>query len=131
MESRSLACVIAATIIGTGLTTAATQSSAKNGPKPVVVEGNRVDPSLQRRVSYADLDLAIRPNQRILRSRIYRTANDLCYDLSGYDFQRACSGKAVHSTDDQVASAIERAQRKMAGLPVGPAVAISILIGAN
>lgn len=42
-----------------------------------------------------------------------------------------CNSEAVHSTDDQVASAIARAKDKMAGRAVGPAFAISIHVGAR
>jgi UrcA family protein len=129
MDSRKLACMMAAGFVGVGLISAASSSSAK--PREVVVEGQRIDPALQRRVSYADLNLATRPDQRTLDRRIYRTADDLCFDLNGTYATRQCTSDAVHSTDDQVAAAIDRAKRQMAGLPVGPAVAISIVIGAR
>jgi UrcA family protein len=129
MDSRKLACFFAAGFIGVGLVSAATSASAK--PREVVVVGKRVDPELQRRVSYADLNLALRPDQKVLNGRIFTTAGQLCWDVNGFDADQDCTYNAVRSTDDQVAAAIDRAQQKMAGLPVGPAVAISMAIGAR
>jgi UrcA family protein len=80
-------------------------------------------------VSYADLNLAFRSGQRVLASRIYRTASSLCWDLNGPYSGESCAYDAVRSTDKQVAQAIERAKRQMAGLPVGPAIAISMVVG--
>jgi UrcA family protein len=130
MDSRKLACLLAAGFIGAGLTAAATAQPPKGD---VVVKGQRIDPQTQRVVSYADLNLAVRHDQRVLGGRIFRTAGSLCNDL-GYvwtDAHSACTSDAVHSTDDQVAEAIDRAKLKMAGKQVGPAVAISMVIGAQ
>jgi hypothetical protein len=65
----------------------------------------------------------------VLDRRISTTAENLCIDLNGEDEVWPCTRDAINSTDDQVTAAIDRAQRKMAGLPVGPALAISIVIG--
>jgi len=126
MDNRKLACMCAACFLGVTLTAGATNSFA--GPRDVVVEGTRIDPELQRTVSYRDLNLAERPGQKILKGRIFRTAGDLCFDLNG-SFAGDCTQDAVHSTDDQVAQAIDRAKRQMAGLAVGPPIAISMVIG--
>lgn len=132
MESRKVACLTAAVAMGLSLVGIAGAAAASAEPLPnVVVRGERIDPELQRRVSYADLNLAIRPGQKILASRIRNTANGLCWDLNGpYNTDR-CTIDAVNSTREQVAAAIDRAKRQMAGLPVGPAVAISMVIGAR
>jgi UrcA family protein len=129
MDSRKIVCITAAGFVGLGLVSAATSAAAK--PRDVVVTGKRIDPELQRRVSYADLNLALRPDQRVLNGRIFTTAHQLCWDVNGFDADQDCTYDAVDSTDDQVAAAIDRAQRKMAGLPVGPAVAISMVVGAR
>jgi len=122
-----LACLFAAGFIGAGLASSATSLSAQP-PGNVVVEGKRiVDPSLQRRVSYADLNLAYPASQNVLRGRISRTADSICWDNNSGDLTE-CIDHAVRSTDDQFAAAVDRAQRQMAGLPVGPAVAISMVI---
>ena len=128
MDSRKIACVLAAGFISVTLVGAATSSSAK--PRDVVVTGQKVDPELQRKVSYADLNLALRPAQKVLNRRISRTAWELCYDINSSN-EPTCTSGAIRSTDDQVAAAIDRAQRRMAGLPVGPAVAISMVISAR
>lgn len=127
MDNRKLACMVAAGFLGVTLTAGATH--ALGAPRDVVVQGTRIDPELQRTVSYRDLNLAERPGQKTLRHRIYRTASGLCFDLNGTLFEGACTSDAVHSTDGQVALAIDRAKRQMAGLPVGPEIAISIVVG--
>lgn len=130
MESRKFACLTAA--IAFGLSLVGIAGAAAAGPvRDVVVKGERIDPDLQRRVSYADLNLAFRPGQKILASRIRSTANGLCWDLNGPFNTDRCTIDAIDSTKLQVAAAVERAKRQMAGLPVGPAVAISMVIGAR
>jgi UrcA family protein len=129
MNSRKLACLVAAGFLGAGLVSAATQSHA--APRPdATIEGKSIDPALQRTVSYKDLNLAFQPDQRRLDRRIWRTASTLCVEINGF-FDNGCTTYAVHSTDDQVAAAIQRAKLRMAGLPAGPAVAISMVIGAQ
>ena len=132
MEVRKLACIAAAGFIGTMVVTAATSSSAyakSNSNKPVVVTGERIDPSLQRRVSYRDLNLVIPAAQKELRKRISYTANDLCSDLNNeFDATRTCYSFAVKGTRPQVEAAIERAQLRMAGRSVGPDLAITMVI---
>jgi hypothetical protein len=78
MDSRKLACIIAAGFVGVGLVSAATTATAK--PRDVVVVGQRIDPELQRRVSYSDLNLALRPDLRVLGRWVSKTASDLCSD---------------------------------------------------
>ena len=126
MDNRKLACMVAAGFLGVTLTAGATNAFA--GPRDVVVQGTRIDPELQRTVSYRDLNLAERFGQKTLKGRIYRTASSLCFDLNGPNAGN-CTRDAVHSTDDQVAQAIDRAKRQMAGLSVGPPIAISMVIG--
>jgi UrcA family protein len=129
MNNRSIACLIAASFVGVGLVGAATQAGA--APTDVVVKGKSIDPETQRSVYYGDLNLAVRPDQRTLNRRIWGTASSLCFDLNGVDAIGVCTRDAVHSADDQVAAAIDRARLRMAGKPVGPAIAISIVIGAR
>ena len=131
MDSRKTACLFAAICIGAGVTAAA--ADAKPARSDVTVEAPRFDPETQRVVSYADLNLALRPDQKVLGGRISRTAGSLCKDL-GYSAMRnlwSCRSDAIHSTDDQVAAAITRAKLKMAGKSVGPAVAISMVVVAR
>lgn len=126
MDNRKFACMAAAAFLGITLTAGATNAFA--GPRDVVVEGKRIDPELQRTVSYRDLNLAERPGQKTLKGRIHRTASSLCFDLNG-PFAGDCAWNAVRSTDDQVAQAIDRAKRQVAGLSVGPPIAIAMVIG--
>lgn len=130
METQKIACLSAALAMGLSLVGIATVSAAAP-PADVVIEGARIDPELQRVVSYRDLNLAYRPGQKILLARIGRTANSLCWELNGPGDVDECTSFAKRSTDDQVAAAIDRAKRQMAGLPVGPAVAITMVIGAR
>lgn len=118
------ALTITASVLGLTASPAIGQSNV-----PVVVQGQRIDPELQRVVSYRDLNLAFRDGQKTLTHRIVRMARSLCWDLNGDNKLASCTTGAVHSTDDQVAAAIDRAERKMAGLPVGPAIAISMVVG--
>jgi UrcA family protein len=132
MESRKFACLTAAIAMGLSLVGIAGAAAAVRPlQEVVVVKGERIDPELQRRVSYADLNLAFRPGQKILASRIRSTANGLCWDLNGPFMSDRCRIDAIASTKGQVAAAVTRAKRQMAGLPVGPAVAISMVIGAR
>ena len=126
MDNRKLACMAAAGLLGVVLTAGATNAIA--GPRDVVVEGKRIDPDLQRKVFYHDLNLAERLGQKTLKGRIHRTASILCFDLNE-QYSMDCTRGAVRSTDDQVAQAIDRAQRQMAGLSVGPPIAIAMVIG--
>ena len=128
MDNRKIACGVAAVFLGVALAASSTNAFAK---APIVVVAPRADSELQRTVSYADLNLAARPDQRVLSRRIQTTADNLCFDLNGNNQLSECIRYAVHSTDDQVAAAIDRAERQMAGLPVGPAIAISMVIGAQ
>lgn len=124
MGNSKLACLIAAGLVGVGVSAVATGAEAS--PRDVTVTAT--DPTLQRRVSYADLNLAMKPDQRVLRHRISYTANDLCFAINEYD-DRSCRNFAIDSTRDQVKRAIARAEQKMAGIAVGPPIAISMVIG--
>ncbi len=132
MDVRILACVAAAGFITAVMVSAATSLPAYAKPipnSPVVVTGERIDPSLQREVSYRDLNLVLPAAQMILRGRISRTAASLCLDINdGYDPGNECRNFAVRGTKPQVAAAIERAKLRMAGRAVGPDIAISMAI---
>jgi UrcA family protein len=121
--------MLAAGFVSVTLVGAATSAAAK--PRDVVIVGEKTDPELQRRVSYADLNLALKQARKVLAHRIWATGRDLCFDLNGYEGFDSCTTGAIRSTDHQVAAAIKRAERKMAGLPVGPAVAISMTVSAQ
>jgi UrcA family protein len=124
----------AAGFLGTLLVTAATQpafSKPRNGD--VVVTGTRFDPVTMRRVSYEDLNLTLRGDQKQLRGRIHYAADDVCGPALGYevrdDSQERCVERAERGTYFQVYKAIKRAKLQLAGHAVGPAIAISITAG--
>jgi UrcA family protein len=126
MNTQKFACLCAAGFFGLGITLAATGVNAK--PRSGDVTVTATDPALQRRVSYADLNLAMRPDQKVLRRRISYTAGDLCLEINGWD-DGSCRSFAISSTREQVTRAIARAEQKMAGVAVGPPIAISMVIG--
>jgi UrcA family protein len=128
MDTRKMACVCAASFLGLGITVAGTGVHAK--PRSGDVTVTATDPTLQRRVSYADLNLAVKPDQRVLRRRISYTASNLCLDINGWD-DGSCRSFAIDSTRDQVKLAIARAEQQMAGRAVGPPIAISMVILTN
>ena len=130
MNSRNIACMAGALFIGACLTISATGALARS-PGAVVVNAKRIDPALQRTVSYADLNLAQKPDRGALKRRIFQTAGVLCLDLNPVRDPSECVIDALYSTDAQVAAAIDRAERMAAGIPVGPAVAISMVITAR
>jgi UrcA family protein len=129
MDSRKIACLLAAGFVGVALTAATASAQPVN--RDVVIKGKPLDLETQRLVKYTDLNLAFRPDQKILLRRISATAYRLCVDLGHTQLTEnlACRSGAVDSTDDQVAAAISRAKDKLAGKSVGPAVAISMVIG--
>ena len=125
MQKQKVACMTAAGFLGILLVTA-TATPAFSQSR-VVVEAPRVDPALQRKVFYHDLNLAQSRDQRLLRNRIYQTAQSLCFDINLVR-EDTCPSNAVRSTSGQVKAAIERAELRMAGKPAGPDVAITMAI---
>lgn len=130
MDARKIACITAASFIGTMMISAVTSPvNAQNPNRELVVTGERIDPNLQRRVSYRDLNLVFPLAQKTLKSRISRTASGLCYEINdGQDDFGACRSFAVRGTRPQVDAAIERAHLRMAGKAVGPDLAITMVI---
>lgn len=126
MYNRKIACILAAGFLGLGITAAATGAHAR--PRSGDVTVTATDPALQRRVSYADLNLAMKSGQRVLHHRIAYTASDLCLQINGWD-DGTCRSFAIDSTRGQVARAIDRAEQQMAGYAVGPPIAIAMVIG--
>ncbi len=125
IHKRKLVCMTAAGFLGILLTTATV--SPAFGQSRVVIEAPRIDPTLQRRVYYGDLNLATSRHQRVLKNRIFVTAKKLCFDVNLVK-EESCPTNAVRSTTGQVAAAIERAELRMAGQRAGPDVAITMAI---
>ena len=126
MQKQKVACMTAAGFLGILLVTA-TATPAFSQSRGVVVEAPRVDPALQRKVPYHDLNLAQSRDQKLLRNRIYQTAQSLCFDINLVR-EETCPSSAVRSTSGQVKAAIQRAELRMAGKPAGPDVAITMAI---
>lgn len=125
IHKQKVVCMTAAGFLGILLTTAAV--SPAFGQSRVVIEAPRIDPTLQRRVYYGDLNLATSRHQRVLKNRIFVTAKELCFDVNLVK-EETCPTNAVRSTTGQVAAAIERAELRMAGRRAGPDVAITMAI---
>lgn len=132
MDKRKLSCVAAAGFIGIMLVAATTSTPVFAGQRDVVVTAERIDPALQRRVAYRDLNLAFPAAQKTLKGRISRTASSLCFEINdGNDEFGECKSYAIRGTRPQVAAAIERAKMRMAGKEVAPDIAISMVIMAH
>jgi UrcA family protein len=126
MDVRKIACWGAAGFIGVLLVTATASAyeGPRNAPQDLVVQGHRLQPN-ERAVSYADLNLAYRPQQRVLHGRIVRAADQICWALnSSLGSVDECSRDAVDNTRPQVNAAIQRAKLRMAGMPIPPDVAV-------
>ena len=109
---------------------AATQPAEARQHREVVVTA--ADPTLVRRVSYADLNLRVRPDQRQLRLRVDAAANDICNSVNDTpDSQRGCFDFATMGARPQIRRAIERAELIAEGKPVGPPIAIALTIIAD
>jgi UrcA family protein len=73
--------------------------------------------SVQYRVSYADLELSIPSNAKVLKTRVRDAARDACADLSKLDAisvsgSNECSAKAEERAMPQVLSAIAAAESR-------------------
>ena len=135
MDARNLACIAAAGFIGIMVVSVATSSPAYSQPnddREMVVRGERIDPALQRLVSYRDLNLVFPAAQKTLTGRISRTASSLCSEINdGQEDYGTCTNFAVRGTKPQVAAAIERAKLRMAGKAVAPDLAIAMVIAGH
>ena len=132
MESGKFAEIAAVSLASLMAVSAATSSAAHVKPdqfSPVVVTGARIDPALQRQISYVDLNLNLPAAQKLLRWRISRTAANLCFEINNdFDPDSECRKFAIRGTRPQVTAAIERAKLRIAGKAVGPDLAISMAI---
>jgi UrcA family protein len=97
------------------VTVTATRPSAKTvgqSPRGASIE----EVTLQRYVSYADLDLGTRRGARMLEARVKDTARASCKELELRDpitapDAKQCLGRAVESAMIQVRAAVAAAQR--------------------
>lgn len=105
--------------------------------KPVVVLAEPQENMRTERVSYADLDLAQRADQRTLNYRVANAVKRVCLfedsraglQLGGY---YSCANGALEGAEPQIAQAIDRAEQiAMTGQSSIAAAAITINIPAS
>jgi UrcA family protein len=90
---------------------------------------------LEERVSYADLNLAVAPGQRVLQQRVRKAAHTVCQphqlgDLFGFDY-RHCRNQALEKVKPQMDLAFRRAMEiATRGSSSIPPVAIAVVAGA-
>ena len=99
MDTRKSLSMVAAVIVGAGLVGAAAAEASPR--KHVIVKATRLDPNLQRTVSYRDLNLASLPDQKVLRGRIRHTAGNLCRGLDREPSERTSPHRRSMRTDIQ------------------------------
>ena len=105
--------------------------------RPVVVYAEPQQGVRTERVTYADLDLAARRDQRRLRQRVAGAVQRVCLfehgrsGLQDSGYYR-CSGQAWEGADPQIALAVTRAQEiALNGHSDIPATAIAIRVAAR
>lgn len=130
MNIRKVACAAAAGFITVMAFGAATQPAHARSHREVVVTA--ADPALVRRVSYSDLNLRMRPDQRQLDHRVDAAADDICTSVNEtWNSQHDCFNFATQGAKPQIRRAIERAELIAEGKPGGSPVVISLSIIGN
>lgn len=130
MDIRKAACTVAAGFLAVMVVGAAIQPADARRHRDLVVTAN--DPALVRRVSYVDLNLRMRPDQRQLYHRVDAAADEICTSVNfTRDAQTDCFSFATLEARPQIRRAIERAELIAEGRPVGPPIAISLTIIGN
>lgn len=127
MEILRAASTAAAGFISVMVVGVATHPADAKTHRDVVVTA--VDPVLVRRVTYGDLNLRMRPDQRQLSRRVYEAADDICNSVNKKkENQLECFAFAMQGARPQVRRAIKRAELIAEGKPVGPPLVISLSI---
>jgi UrcA family protein len=82
------------------------------------IPGRIVRVELRGEVSYADLDLSIDSNAKLLKERVQEAARMVCSDLDRmyhrYESAKDCASRAEHDAMPQVEAIIAAAQQKRA-----------------
>ncbi|MFL6733339.1 MAG: UrcA family protein [Sphingomicrobium sp.] len=134
MDARKTACLAASACVGILLVSvAAGPALGVPTSSPEIVVKPSADYA-RKWVSYSDLSLVNRADQRTLRTRISAAADEVCGPALGYsrfhdEPQQYCVFDAVDAARPQLAKAIERAKLQATGIAVGPPVAITIIAG--
>jgi UrcA family protein len=111
--AKALSFCAAIVVTAAGGSVVASPASAR--PQRVVVTAPAE--SVNRHISYADLNLASSEGERALFHRVEAGVNDLCFDGSGgndgsfvyKDYMMRCSGAAWDQARPQMALAVQRA----------------------
>lgn len=85
--------------------------------RPIVVTGPSTE-TITRDVSYRDLNLASRADQRRFTLRVAETVNEVCDSLSPngrVHIQTVCRAEAWRSVRPQIAQVVRRARTQLAG----------------
>jgi len=127
MNGRNVACIAAATFIGSVLVIGV--ASPALGQRPVVVEGRAIDPENQRVVRFGDLNLAQPMGQKSLLRRVGLAVDSLCDTRHIYGAAKTidytCSKEAWNSANPQITSAFDRA-RSGSSLALSAAMVVSV-----
>jgi UrcA family protein len=119
----------AALIAATAIATTATPVHARPLKNVTVVA--RPGDYVLRRVSYADLNLAARPDVRILNHRVDYAVNDVCTEVmaNSYSFtMQECSNDSWGRARPQIDRAVRRA-REIAATGSSTIAAVAITVG--
>jgi UrcA family protein len=127
--AKALAMCGAALIAATAIATTATPVHARPLKNVTVVA--RSGDYLVRHVSYADLNLASRPDVQILIHRVDYAVNDVCTEVmseSSQSTMQACSDDSWRRARPQINLAVRRA-REIAATGSSTIAAVAITIG--
>lgn len=127
--AKALAMCGAALIAATAIATTATPVHARPLNNVTVVA--RPGDYALRRVSYADLNLASRPDVRVLNHRVDYAVNDVCTEVTAQTYQftmQECANDSWNRARPQINLAVRRA-REIAATGSSTIAAVGITVG--
>lgn len=128
--AKALAMCGATLIAAAAIATTATPVHART-QRPVTVVASPSE-YLTRRVSYADLDLAAKPDLRVLHQRVGYAVNDVCNEVMGEPStqftMQECTKDSWSRAQPQIYRAVQRA-RQIAATGTSSIAAAAIIIG--
>lgn len=127
--AKALAMCGAALIAATAIATTATPVHARPLKNVTVVA--RSGDYVVRHVSYADLNLASRPDVKILTRRVDYAVNDVCTEVAMQSYQftmQECAGDSWNRARPQIDRAVLRA-RQIAATGSSTIAAVAITVG--
>jgi UrcA family protein len=110
-------------LLGFALVTCASPLVAQGPDDETVVNAKRY----QERVGFEDLDLRLRSDQRMLKTRVRHASTRVCHDMAHdgviiYADKRLCSAQTYRETQPQIRRAIARVE-------AGERIAFALTIG--